>query len=204
MFCTSCGATISDEAKFCPHCGEDLKEVIDILKETPSTSDISSEESDIELSLEEDVEILKVLPNEVNKFYLKVKNNSSIPISNIKVKLTGPPQVELLTNLINFQVIEAKSTNNAPITVLPRESGIFTLRATLQSGVGHSLTLPIVVRVKTAEDSRIPITTSKPSVRVNQALAGFIIVFLIGLLLIGIGISTLLRGGSHPHPYQHP
>ena len=52
MFCINCDETISDDAKFCPHCGEDLDEVIDILKETSSTSDFSSVESDLKLSLE--------------------------------------------------------------------------------------------------------------------------------------------------------
>ncbi|MFX0083538.1 MAG: zinc ribbon domain-containing protein [Candidatus Hodarchaeota archaeon] len=58
MFCTKCGGTISDDAKFCPNCGEDLTEVMDIIKENSSTSDISIAESDFKISLEGDANVV--------------------------------------------------------------------------------------------------------------------------------------------------
>ncbi len=121
MFCPKCGSNISYEADFCPNCGENLEKATNLLEETPVIS-----ESDIELSLEGDVEVLDVLPNAVNKFYLKVKNNSSNPIHDVNIKLSGPSHVDLLTNLIIFHVIGAKSTNRAPIAILLKESVVFT------------------------------------------------------------------------------
>ncbi len=137
MFCPNCGSNVYDSTDFCLRCGKNLGKA-------KFTGPIS--ESDFEISLEGDVEAIFVFPNSVKKFFLTVKNNSLNSIPDVKVKLSGPPQVELLTNLIIFQVIGAKSTERAPVTILPKESGIFTLSAKLYSDIGHALTFPIELR----------------------------------------------------------
>ncbi len=195
MFCTSCGVTISDDAKFCPHCGEDLEEVLEILKETPSTSDISSAESDLKLSLEGDAEAVFISAAISNEFKINVHNTSLNSIPGIEVQLSGLHYDEIISGFNYYGTILGGQKVSAIFAIRPQYIGAFTLTATLKSGVGHSLTFPIEVRVRTTHGSKIPITRSKPPVRINQALAGFIIVFLIGLLLIGIGISTFLSGG---------
>ncbi len=137
MFCPKCGSNVSEGADFCLKCGKNLQK-------PKFTGPIS--ESDFEISLEEDIEVLFVYPNTVKKFFLKVKNNSLNSIPDVKVKLSGPPQVELLTNLLNFQAIGANSTVRAPVTILPKESGVFTLSAKLYTDIGHALTIPIKLR----------------------------------------------------------
>lgn len=210
MFCPKCGSKISNEAEFCPNCGENLEKAKNLLEETPVIS-----ESDIELSLEGDVEVLYVLPNTVNKFYLKVKNNSSNPIRDVKVKLSGPSHVDLLTNLIIFQVIGAKSTNSAPIKILPKESVLFTLSAKLQSSnghslsflieIGHSLTFPIELRTevsKSIERIEIPVRSiqknfthiSRTAAGVDQTVVFLVISALIGVILMISGVGVFFTG----------
>ncbi|MFX1490572.1 MAG: zinc-ribbon domain-containing protein [Promethearchaeota archaeon] len=41
MFCTECGSQVPDDAQSCPYCGQNLEEVIELLKETPVISEKS-------------------------------------------------------------------------------------------------------------------------------------------------------------------
>jgi len=215
MFCTNCGATISDDAKFCPHCGEDLEEVIEILKEVPRTSDISIAESDFKISLEGDAKAVYVVTKISNEFNIIVHNTSLYSIPDVKVQLSGSDLVEVISGYSSYGTILSGQKVSTSFIILPKYLGSFTLNAKLQSGVGHSLTFPIEVRVKTAEDSRVqitpvkdsrvPITTAKyskiastssrPPLSANQALAALIIVALVGLILMIGGITSLIRGG---------
>ena len=215
MFCTNCGATISDDAKFCPHCGVDLEEIIEIIKEVPSTSDISIAESDFKIFLEGDAKSVYVVTKISNEFNIIVHNTSPYSIPDIKVQLSGSDLVEVISGHNSYGTILSGQKVSTSFIILPKYLGSFTLNAKLQSGVGHSLTFPIEVRVKTAEDlrvlkttekdTRVPIapvkdskiasTSSRPPLSANQALAPFIIVALVGLILMIGGITSLIKGG---------
>ena len=214
MFCTNCGETISDDAKFCPQCGEDLEEVIDILKETSSTSDFSSAESDLKLSLEGEVKTVYASATKSNEFKIIIHNTSPNSITNVEVQLTGSDLVEVISGYEYYYIIGSGQKVSATFIIHPKYTGTFTLTAIIQSSrytsVGHSLTFPIEVRVMTAKDprmpaknvkgsripitsSRPPITSSRPPLRANQTLAVLIVVALVGLLLMIWGITSFFR-----------
>jgi len=139
MFCPQCGSSVpdNDNEDFCLRCGKNLE------KKKFKGPVL---ESDLEISIEGDEEALLVLLNTIKKFNLKVKNNSLNTIYDVKVNLSGPPQVALLSNRIIFQAIGAKSTISAPVRIIPEETGIFTLSAELLSNAGHTLTFLIELR----------------------------------------------------------
>lgn len=205
MFCPQCGSDISDEADFCPNCGEELTQVKDLLEEPPIVSEPSEPKPDLELLLEGDDEVIYFTPNKVKKFFLNVKNNSEYPINNIIVKITGPPSVDILTNLVNIQSLESKSTNSVPITILPKESGIFTIIAKLQSALDHYITLPITIRTEDhfslIQRGKIPSPyTRKPrtavtSEGVDQGIVILVICAIIGIVCMIAGVGVFLSGG---------
>lgn len=210
MFCPKCGSSISDDAEFCPGCGENLEKAKYLLKESPGISDISESDSIIELSLEGDVESLIVPLNTRKKFYLKVKNNSNNPLYDVEVILSGPSHVELLLHSRIFPIIRAMGTNSIPFIILPKISGIFTLTVNLYSNIGRTITLPIELRTvapasienRKIQEARYSQQTStpiqRPSGGINQAVAVLIIFALIGLILMISGVATLFRGGLTP------
>ncbi|MFX0082080.1 MAG: zinc ribbon domain-containing protein [Candidatus Hodarchaeota archaeon] len=215
MFCTNCGANISDDAKFCPNCGEDLTEVIDILKESPSASDISIAESDFKVSLEGDANVVYVITKVSNEFNITVHNTTPYSIQGVKVQLFGTDLVEVISGYNYYGTILSGQKVSAPVIILPKYLGSFTLTAELESNLGHSFAFPVEIRVKTAKDlklletpdkeSKVPITTaeystiptprSKPPVAVNQALAVLIVIALVGIILMIWGITSFFRGG---------
>lgn len=198
MYCTACGATVSDEAKFCPHCGEDLKEVREILKEPSSTSDISTVESELELSLGGGASAVYMSANTSNEFEVIIHNKSQNPISSVEVQLSGLHPDELISGYKNYGTILSGQKASATFIVRPIYVGSITLIATLKSGAGHSLQFPIQVRPRTGQGptpSRPFSTPSRPPLSDNQVLAVLIVLALVGLIMMIGGISTLFRGG---------
>lgn len=206
MFCPQCGSKISNEAEFCPTCGKNLEKAKNFLNEASTISDISNLKQELEFSLEGDISVLSVKPYNVNKFYLKVKNNSLKPIYDVNIKLSGPPHIELLTNLIKLQVIDANSTNSAPISVLPKGDGIFTLTARLLSNTGHTLIDSFELRTEAPKSIAIGDIpkqskqktysyTSRSSGRTDQVVAVLVIFALFGIILMISGGVSFLVGG---------
>ncbi|MFW9822742.1 MAG: zinc-ribbon domain-containing protein [Candidatus Thorarchaeota archaeon] len=205
MFCPQCGSNLSDEADFCPNCGEELVKVKHLLEESSNLSGISEPKPDLELLLEGDDEVIYYTPHKVKKFFLTVKNNNDYPINNIIIKITGPPSVDLLTNLVNIQSLESKSTNSAPIAIFPKESGVFTVIAQLQSALDHYITLTITIRTEdhfsliergnvSSSYTRKPHTAVR-SEGVDQGVVILIICAIIGIVCMIAGIGVFLSGG---------
>jgi hypothetical protein len=198
MYCTACGATVSDEAKFCPHCGEDLKEVREILKEPSSTSDISTIEGELELSLGGDASAVYMSANSSNEFEVIIHNTSQNSIPSVEVRLSGLHPDELISGYYYYGTILSGQKVSGSFIVRPIYVGSITLTATLKSGAGHSLQFPIQIRPRTEQGptlSRPYSTTTRPSVSDNQVLAVLIVLALVGLLLMIGGISTMFSGG---------
>ncbi|MHA1932367.1 MAG: zinc-ribbon domain-containing protein [Promethearchaeota archaeon] len=218
MFCPKCGSKVSNDVEFCPNCGENLKKAIDLLKETRIINKIT--DSDIELSIEGDVETLFVLPNMRKKFYIVVKNHRNEPLRDVKLELSGPPQVELIVFSKMIRFIGSLSAKRTYFTILPEESGIFTLTIKLHSMTGDAITYPIELRTeptksierrkeplepiqeKSLESTQetpvsMPSPWSKPksSEGIDQALAMFVIVAIVGVILMISGIFTFFSGG---------
>ncbi|MHA2088406.1 MAG: zinc ribbon domain-containing protein [Promethearchaeota archaeon] len=206
MYCPACGSNLSDEAEFCSVCGENLAKAKSLLDETSTLDEIPDLKVNIEFSLEGDISALYVNPNKVNKFLLKVKNPGLSPINNLNVKLSGPPYIELLTNLIKFEKIEANSTSNAPVRVIPRGEGIFKLTAHLQSTMGQQLSDSFELQSETPTSIEIENIPEQPTQKTysytqrtsgggNQAVAVLVIFAFIGVILMISGGISFLAGG---------
>ncbi|MFX1374494.1 MAG: zinc-ribbon domain-containing protein [Promethearchaeota archaeon] len=199
MFCTNCGESISDDTQFCPYCGVDLKEVKEILMETSSISDIPSVEPDIRLSLEGDAKSLYTTATISNEFKITIYNNSANSIPGVEVQLQGSSSVELISGYKYCGVILSGQKITVDFIIFPKYYGTYRLTANLKSSIGHSIAFPIEVKVKAAQHSRIHTTGSIPRSGANQALAAFIIVALVGLILMIGGIVSLFEGNLTPN-----
>ena len=198
MYCTACGATISDEAKFCPHCGEDLKEVREILKEPSTTSDDSTAESELELSLGGDTSAVFLSPDTSNEFEVIIHNKSQNSIPSVEVQLSGLHPDELISGYHYYGTILSGQKVSGSFIIRPIYVGYFALIATVKSGVGHSFQFRIQVKPRTVQSptpSRPYSTTSRSPMSTNQALAVLIVVALIGLILMIGGVTTMINGG---------
>lgn len=144
ILCRYCGSKIWDYAQICPRCGEVLNKEEKYLVEATTMS--SNSETDFKFYLDGWVGPIYLHQDMRKKFYLTVKNFSSIPISGTEVQLSGPPHVELI---IKSRKIRAKKKiNKIDFLISPKELGLFTLTATLTSDVGHRIAFPIKIRVE--------------------------------------------------------
>jgi len=111
-------------------------------------SEIPELESALELSLRDKVEALITSPNTAKNFYISVRNRNSIIVPDVKVQLSGPPQVKIVDATKSYGSVGGFSSRSARFTILAEETGAFTLTATLKSKVEDEITLPIEIRVK--------------------------------------------------------
>ncbi|MHA2182510.1 MAG: zinc-ribbon domain-containing protein, partial [Promethearchaeota archaeon] len=215
MFCPKCGSKVSNDTEYCTNCGENLEKAINLLKETPVISKKPMSKSDIELSLDGNVETLFVQPNVRKKFNIVVWNHRNNPLRDVKLELSGPPQVELIVFSKMIRFIGSLSVKKTYFTILPEVSGHFILTVKLHSKSGDTLTYLIKLQVKSPKsiekqesslasqqetplDPKQEIPTSMPSPwskpkssdGINQALVMFVIVAIIGLILMISGIIT--------------
>ena len=63
---------------------------------------------------------------------ITIKNLDSNSLKNVKVTLSGPNQVEILEDTKAHESIAPKTIRNTLFTVIPQESGVFTLTASLE------------------------------------------------------------------------
>ena len=118
------------------------------VEEKRKISEIPELESALELSLRDKVEALITSPNTAKKFYISVRNRNSILVPDVKVQLSGPPQVKIVDATKSYGSVGGFSSRSARFTILAEKPGAFTLTATLQSKVEDEITLPIELRVK--------------------------------------------------------
>jgi len=108
-------------------------------------------ESDFRIYLKNNAEAVYANLSRRKEFFITVHNISGNYIPQVRVKLSGPPQVKLLVNSEWYSGMASGSSKNRLFTILPRENGIFNLQATLLSKKGHMITFPIEVRVGQVE-----------------------------------------------------
>jgi len=194
MFCSGCGSEIPDDAQSCPHCGEVLKTEEKRPIESPTID--SSSNPDFKLYLDgeaENVSLLQYLPS---RFYFVVEKLSSAPISDVKVQLSGPPQIKLL---IKSRKVSAKRMKNRfHFTISASEPGLFILTATLTSKVGHRIAFPIEVQVEPKYPNSVKSTcvrdlAPKSSSPEGVSITAIIIVGVIGVVLL---LAGFLMAGS--------
>ncbi|NVM17060.1 MAG: zinc-ribbon domain-containing protein [Candidatus Lokiarchaeota archaeon] len=134
--------------------------------------------TDFHFSLKGNVDSLYATLNKRKEFYITVQNLTDNYISQVKVKLSGPPEVKLPLKIEFYGGIAKRYSKNRLFKVLPKENGIFTLTATLTSKKGHIIELPITLQVGVVREITKPIslvTTSeveKPISKVNCPFCG--------------------------------
>ena len=119
--------------------------------------------SDFHFSLMGNVDSLYATRNKRKDFYIVVQNLTDNYIPQVKVKLSGPPEVKLLVKVENYGGLPKRNSKNRVFKVLSKENGNFTLTATLTTKSGHNIELPITLQVGVVQEGTKPISlVSKP------------------------------------------
>ena len=135
-------------------------------------------ESDFHFSLKGNVEALYCSLNRRKEFYITVQNLTDAYMPQVKVHLSGPPEVKILIKREFYGGIAKRNSRNRLFAILPKENGVFTLTANLLTKKGHNLTLPISVQVGTVQTKAQPISLASvtksetPAVKVNCPFCG--------------------------------
>jgi len=135
-------------------------------------------ESDFHFSLKGNVEALYCSLNRKKEFYITVQNLTENYMPQVKVNLTGPPEVKILIKREFYGGIAKRNSRNRLFTILPKQNGVFTLTANLLTKKGHNLTLPITVQVGAVQTITKPISLASvtkretPAVKINCPFCG--------------------------------
>ena len=134
--------------------------------------------TDFYFALKGNVDSLYATLNKRKEFYITVQNLTDNYLPQVKVKLTGPPEVKLLIKMEFYGGIAKRHSKNRLFTVLAKQNGIFTLTATLTTKRGHNIELPISLQVGAVQEVTKPISLvsthepEKTSVKVNCPYCG--------------------------------
>jgi ribosomal protein L40E len=101
----------------------------------------------IKFALKNDAKVVYARLRRRTRFYLVVQNLDARYLPQVRVILTGPPEIQLLIKSERYGGISSGRKKSRIFTIIPRSEGIFTLNAILQSRNYDMLTLPIEVRV---------------------------------------------------------
>ena len=119
--------------------------------------------SDFHFSLKGNVDSLYATRNKRKDFYIVVQNLTDNYIPQVKVKLSGPPEVKLLVKVEIYGGLPKRNSKSRVFKVLSKENGVFTLTATLTTKSGHNIELPITFQVGVVQEGTKPISlVSKP------------------------------------------
>ena len=137
-------------------------------------------ESDFHISLKGNVEALYCSLNKRKEFYITVQNLTDNYMPQVKVNLTGPPEVKILIKREFYGGIAKRHSRNRLFSILPKENGVFTLTANLLTKRGHNITLPISVQVGAVQTITKPISlvtatkseSETPMLKVNCPFCG--------------------------------
>ena len=203
MFCKECGTEIPDDAQFCPYCGEVLEMEAKSPEETPTIDNKLEDDFDLHLDWGTDISVLR--QGMRTNIDLQVAKITSDPVYGAEVRLSGPPQVDIVIK--SRKIHPKKITNKISFPISAEEPGLFTLTATLTSSAGHRIAFPFKIRVEpsqtlyrgethyTGETWAKPGTYSPPTSSTNQDLVGARIIFgIIGVFLLLAAVGLTLGG----------
>jgi len=101
----------------------------------------------IKLSLKNDAVAVYTSLNRRTEFYLVVQNFESRYLPQVRVMLTGPPEIKIRIKSEWYGGIASGAKKSRLFKIRPQAEGLFTLTAFLQSKKNQILSLPIEVRV---------------------------------------------------------
>jgi len=122
-------------------------------------------ESDFNISLKGNVDVLNVNLGSRKEFYITVQNLTENYMPQVRVRLTVPSQVRLLVKSEWYGGIAKHYSKNRLFTILVKENGVYDLYATLTTKRGHNITFPFTVQAGTTQAPTKTISlVSKPIV----------------------------------------
>ena len=134
--------------------------------------------SQIKFGLKNDAKGVYATLNRKREFYLTVQNYQGYHLPQVRVILTGPPEIKMLIRVERYGGIGNKHRKNRLFSILPRAEGVFNLTATLSSRGSILATIPIEVRVgnfrapfKQMVQQTQPVST-KPIIKIDCLFCG--------------------------------
>jgi len=113
--------------------------------------------TNIKFALKNDAKMIYTSLNRRTEFNLVVQNFQSRYLPQVKVVLSGPPEIKLLIKAERYGGISHGGKKSRLFKLIPKSEGIFTITAFLHSGNYEMLTLPIEVRVGNVQVQPRPI-----------------------------------------------
>jgi predicted nucleic acid-binding Zn ribbon protein len=101
----------------------------------------------IKFGIKNDAEAVYCAVNRKKEFYLVIHNFQGHYLPQVRVVLTGPPEVRLLIKNEWYGGIGNGNKKSRLFSVIPKANGIFNLTATLSSKKVTLLALPVELRV---------------------------------------------------------
>jgi ribosomal protein L40E len=101
----------------------------------------------IKFGLKNDAEAVFGSLNRKSEFYLVIQNHQGYYLPQVRVVLTGPPEIRIIIRNERYGGIGNGNKKSRLFSIIPRAEGIFTLTATLSSRNNVLLTIPIEIRV---------------------------------------------------------
>ncbi len=114
--------------------------------------------SDFHFSLIDNVDSLQTAPNKRKAFYIIAQNLTDQFMPQVKVKLSGPPEVKLLIKTEIYGGIPNRTSKKRVFKVISKKSGVFPLIATLTTSKGHNIELPITLQVGVVQSVAKPVS----------------------------------------------
>jgi len=115
----------------------------------------------IKFSLKNDAEAVYSVFNRKKEFFLVVHNFQGHYLPQVRVVITGPPEVRLKIKSEWYGGIGNGRKKSRLFSIIPKAEGVFTLTATLSSKRIILLTLPVEVRVGNVQVSPRPVLQQK-------------------------------------------
>ena len=108
-------------------------------------------ESDFNICLKGNVDVLYVKLGTRKEFYITVQNLTENYMPQVRIRLSMPPQVRLLVKSEWYGGIAKHYSKNRLFTILVKENGVYDLTATLTTKKGHNITFPFIVQAGTTQ-----------------------------------------------------
>ncbi|MHA2008342.1 MAG: zinc ribbon domain-containing protein [Promethearchaeota archaeon] len=132
----------------------------------------------IKFGLKNDADAVYGVLNRKREFYLVIHNFQGQFLPQVKVVITGPPEVRILRKSEWYGGIRNGNKKSRLFSVIPKAEGVFTLTATLSSKNIALLTLPVNVKVGDTQFQQQPIVqqteeiVEKPVSKTNCPFCG--------------------------------
>lgn len=148
--------------------------IIKFHKKLESVKKLSDLSKVIKFGLRFDIEAIHGALNQLLQFHLVVQNLDVKPLLQVRVELTGPPEISILRKSIEYGKLPSKKKKIKVFKIMPIGEGIFTLNANLFSENMYVMSLPIEVRVGALQEVRpLQVTRSFTKNLVSQTNCPF-------------------------------